>query len=636
LEMSKAIREMDEKVPIIVTSAYSDTDYFLKSIELGVTQYVLKPIDREQFWAAIERCTYQIELEKRVKVQNATIRKLSQAVEQSPEMIIIADFEGKAEYINPKFTEFTGFSLEEIQEGRFGFYGDEMLTDAIQSVLEAIKNKGEWKGERLAKSKNGVEYWEMRTISPLKDEEGILTHFLIVIQDITDRKKLEADLYKAKNELELRVAERTAELLKINEQLKLEIAERKMAEETASEMYEQNLQLLSSITSIVIGVSKDGMVFQWNQVAEKTFGIPTADVIGRPFSECSINWNWKEVLDKIQLCREKKESVYLEEIRYQRADGSQALLGLAVNPIGKQKDHNTSFFLFGIDITDRKKREAKKALSQKLESIGQLAAGIAHEINTPIQYVGDNLYFIKESFGKLEKLLDANEQLVKANQSGNCNPDLAAEIDNLAQTVDWPYLKTEIPKAIEQSLEGAARVTKIVQAMKDFSHPSQGVKVSADINQALESTITISKNEWKYIADLITDFDPELPAVECIIEEINQVVLNMIINAVDAIKETNPGPQKREIMVKTRNKKDFVEITISDTGIGMPPGILAKIFDPFFTTKEVGKGTGQGLTLAHDIVVNKHNGSIEAESKPGKGTTFRIMLPVKGAPVKNP
>jgi PAS domain S-box-containing protein len=461
-----------------------------------------------------------------------------------------------------------------------------------------------------------------------------LTNYLIVIQDITERKKLEADLYQAKNELELRVVERTAELLKINEQLKLEIAERKKAKEKLLEINEQNLQLLSSITSIVIGVSKDDLIFQWNQVAEKTFGIPATAVIGKPFSECSINWNWKEVSAKIQLCREKQESVFLDEFRYQRPDGSDGLLGLTVNPIGKGKDSNISFFLFGVDITDRKKSEARRALSQKLESIGQLAAGIAHEINSPIQYVGDNLHFIEESFGKLKKMHEGYEQLVKA-QSGNCNLDLAAEIDNLTQTMHWPYLKTEIPKAIEQSLEGVARVTKIVRAMKDFSHPSQGVKVSADINQALESTVTISKNEWKYVADLIADFDPELPAVECIIEEINQVVLNMIINAVDAIKETNLGPnEKGEIVIKTRNKKDFVEIMISDTGVGMPPEILAKIFDPFFTTKEVGKGTGQGLTLAHDIIVNKHNGSIEAESEPGKGTTFRILLPVKGAPPK--
>lgn len=635
LEMFKAVREIDGNTQIIVTSAYSDLDYFLKSIDLGVSQYVLKPISREQFFAAIEKCAKQAELEKQIQIQDAFIRKLNQAVEQSPAMIMITDYNGTAEYVNPKFVEDTGYTLEELKAGRFGFLANEAISESFQSVLETLKSDGVWKEERLAGKKNGEEYWEQLSISPLKDAGGKTTHFLVVKQDITARKKMEEDLFKAKNELELRVAERTAELLKANEQLKMEIAERKQAEETALEAYGQNLQLLSSIKSIVIGVSRNDVIFQWNQAAENTFGIPTAAVIGRPFRECGIKWDWDEVLGKIRNCRDKKESVRLDEVRYVRPDGKEGLLGLSVNPIGDQYDQNASYFLFGTDITDRKKMEAKKALSQKLESIGQLAAGIAHEINTPIQYVGDNLHFIQESFGHFEKLLEAYGPLVKYAQDNPSCRELAAAINGTVEAVDLPYLRAEIPKAIEQSLEGIARVAKIVRAMKEFSHPSHGVKSPANLNQAIESTVAISRNEWKYVADLITDFDPDLPPVECVVDEINQVVLNMIINAVDAIKEANPGPGKGKITIKTGSNDKFIEISISDTGAGIPQEIIDKIFDPFFTTKEVGKGTGQGLTLAHDIVVNKHYGSIEVESEVGKGTTFTILLPISGTPARS-
>jgi signal transduction histidine kinase len=188
----------------------------------------------------------------------------------------------------------------------------------------------------------------------------------------------------------------------------------------------------------------------------------------------------------------------------------------------------------------------------------------------------------------------------------------------------------ESPVAVQESLDGVERVRKIVMAMREFSHPSEKEKKLADINHGIETTVVISRNEWKYSADLETNLDPSLPLVFCQIDEINQVILNMIINAVQAIQEKNPPETgiKGKITISTYMIDNHLHIKIQDTGIGIPEDIRLRVFDPFFTTKGVGKGTGQGLSLAHQIIVQKHQGNIYVDSIAGEGTTFTIELPV--------
>jgi signal transduction histidine kinase len=270
-------------------------------------------------------------------------------------------------------------------------------------------------------------------------------------------------------------------------------------------------------------------------------------------------------------------------------------------------------------LEERDRLEDNLRQAQKLEAIGQLAAGIAHEINTPTQYVGDNLRFLKESFGELDSLL---AQLVKVG---------GAPASKLLGDADFDYLKEEIPRALNQSLEGVDRVAKIVRAMKEFSHPARE-KTATDLNRAIQSTITVASNEWKYVAEIEMDLDANLPAVHCSPAEFNQVVLNMVVNAAHAIGDVvgDGGKGKGKIKVKTRADGDWAVVEISDSGCGMPPHIQQRIFDPFFTTKEVGKGTGQGLAIAHNVVVDKHGGAIKVVSSPGKGTTFIIRLPIGG------
>jgi signal transduction histidine kinase len=269
--------------------------------------------------------------------------------------------------------------------------------------------------------------------------------------------------------------------------------------------------------------------------------------------------------------------------------------------------------------------------AQKLESIGQLASGIAHEINTPIQYISDNINFLQDSIKDIFRLLSEYEQVQKQAEAGKVDSDLLSRVATTLDECDMDYLTEEVPRAIKESLEGVGIVTQIVQAMKEFAHSGTQAKTAADLNQAIESTITVTRNRWKHIAALETDFDSELPPVTCQVDEFNQVILNLIVNAADAITENlgDGSEDKGTITISTGQAEDWAEIRISDTGAGIPESVRERIFDPFFTTKEVGKGSGQGLAIAHSIIVDKHGGTLTFETELGKGTTFIIRLPIE-------
>ena len=282
---------------------------------------------------------------------------------------------------------------------------------------------------------------------------------------------------------------------------------------------------------------------------------------------------------------------------------------------------------FARDISERRMIQAQLQQAQKMESIGQLAAGIAHEINTPIQFVGDNLRFIKDSWSGLESLISLCESLPGNAIAG----DHLQRLRRILEESDSAYLRAEIPRALEQSLDGISRVAKIVRAMKEFSHPGSEEKQPADINQAILTTLTVSRNEWKYVAEVETVLQPDMQMVPCHIGELNQVLLNLLINSAHAIAEVvGDGPKKGKITIRTAQEARFTTISVQDTGAGIPPEIQPRIFDPFFTTKAVGRGTGQGLSLAYNSIVKKHGGKIWFDSEVGRGTTFFIQLPPAG------
>ncbi|BDU77758.1 PAS domain S-box protein [Mesoterricola sediminis] len=310
-----------------------------------------------------------------------------------------------------------------------------------------------------------------------------------------------------------------------------------------------------------------------------------------------------------------------------RKDGTRfwcRVVGRALDPT--QPDEG-SVWMFE-DITPRVAADQKRLRlevqlrqAQKLEAIGQLAAGIAHEINTPSQYVGDNLKFLTDAF---RDVLDAFEA-AEAALAGTLDP---AEARRVIDEADVAYLGTEIPRALEQSTEGIARVSRIVRAMKDFSHPGGEAMVQVDLNRSIESTVTVSRHEWKYVADLVLDLDPGLPPVLCHPGEINQAVLNLVVNAAHAIADAVPAGAKGTITVSTALEGDMAAIRVRDTGTGIPKAVQARIFDPFFTTKEVGRGTGQGLAIVHSVAVERHGGSVAFETEPGAGSTFILRIPL--------
>jgi PAS domain S-box-containing protein len=297
---------------------------------------------------------------------------------------------------------------------------------------------------------------------------------------------------------------------------------------------------------------------------------------------------------------------------------------------------------FGNDITERKRAESERSSmeiqlrhAQKMESIGQLAAGIAHEINTPTQYIGDNIRFLQTSFTELSALQARYEKLWRAAKENQLTPEMIAALEQGGERESLDFLMKEIPSAINQSLEGVERVGNIVRAMKDFSHPGTAEKTPINLNKAIETTLTVAGNEWKYIAKIETDFDPTLPLVPCLPGELNQVILNLVVNAAHAIADVvGNGKQLGTIKASTRRNGDWAEIRIQDTGTGIAEKNRGKIFDPFFTTKPVGKGTGQGLAISHTVIVDQHQGQLTFETETGVGTVFIIRLPLN--PAKKP
>lgn len=317
------------------------------------------------------------------------------------------------------------------------------------------------------------------------------------------------------------------------------------------------------------------------------------------------------------------------------ADGTQCqVLARVISLFGETPDQSGIGVVIS-DLTAQKEAERERKLletryfqSQKLESIGQLAAGIAHEINTPSQFVGDNLRFLQDAFRDVAQLQQAYRNCTEAH-AGSL-PESAA-LKDLENDLDVAYLLEETPKAIGQSLDGIQRISDIVRAMKEFSHPGSGEMQPVDLNHAIRNTVAVARNEWKYFAEMVLTLDEKMPPVPCQAGEFNQVMLNLIVNSAHAIKEVLgiEGQGKGTIEITTRVLDgQWAEVIVRDTGTGIPEEIGTRVFDPFFTTKGVGLGTGQGLAIVYDVIKNRHHGDVFFETEIGKGTAFHVRLPL--------
>jgi PAS domain S-box-containing protein len=390
--------------------------------------------------------------------------------------------------------------------------------------------------------------------------------------------------------------------------------------------------LLGSIRSILVTLDGQDRVRRFNASAEAVFGLSAAAVTGRGFFDLGLAWDDEAVREAMAKSRRTLAPVRVDEARCRTPDGEERLLGLTVNPVAPAGAEAAGVLILGQDLTEIKARELKAVHERRMQAIGRLAAGIAHEINTPVQYVGYNAGFLDEAFTDVLALLEAHGRLLEAVRAGNAPAmaEAANTVERLAEETDMAYLRQEIPAAIANTRKGIGQVADIVRAMRQMSHPGTGEMLFFDVNASVRDIVAVTRNAWKHAADVPMDLSPDLPLVYGAPHEVSQVLLNVVLNAAQAVEErVTAEPWLRgRIAIASRLVPGFVEVSVADNGTGMDEAVRNRIFDPFFTTKAVGKGTGQGLAISH-AVMTRHGGSIDCTTRPGEGTTFFIRFPLE-------
>lgn len=553
------------------------------------------PVKRDGEIVAVVETLYDITARARAE---DSLRLFSQGVEQSASSILITDADGVIEYVNRKFCEVSGFEKEEALGMKPSMLKSGRLPEqSYRELWETITAGREWHGEFYNKRKDGSYFWESALISPICDQHGKVTHYLGVKEEITARKNAERQLIKNQAELVLK-HEQLSELFRQVEKGKRE--------------WEQTMDCVDDLVAMV---DAQGMVRRCN----RAFKLLT----GSSYSRLVLA-NWQDLLGGAGLNLEPLAAGQSE--LYHEASGR--WLTLRIYPYG---DQGWQVIMLH-DLTEIKQvseelvvayQELKATHSQllqqeKMASIGQLAAGVAHEINNPMGFISSNLGTMVKYLERLEGFLE-----IQSAGIGEVAPEqVRQELAEARKKFKVDYILSDARNLLSESQDGAERVRSIVQNLKSFSRVDDAKATYVDLNDCLESTVTIAWNELKYKTTLVRDYG-DLPQVKCRPQQMNQVFLNMLVNAAHAIEKQG------EIAIRTRREGDEVLIAFSDTGSGIPDEIKSRIFEPFFTTKEVGKGTGLGLSISYDII-KKHKGSIEVESSVGEGTTFTIRLPIEG------
>lgn len=372
-----------------------------------------------------------------------------------------------------------------------------------------------------------------------------------------------------------------------------------------------------------------GVIVSVNDTFLQVTGFEREELLGKSWELLRCGAHNDAFYETIQN-RVKSGEIWSDRITIPQKDGGRYRARSVITPLIDSENIIRGYSFFTRDTTEDIRMEAQLGHLQKMEAIGEMAAGIAHEINTPIQYIGDNIQFLRESSEAFMRLVEASGAACESGRSGPIASEILDDLEALRQEIDWDFLKEEVPLALEQALEGRNRVADIVRAMKEFAHPGDEELTPVDVNRAIENTVAVSRGEWKHVADLKTDLARDLPPVPCYPGSFNQVLLNLVVNASHAVgdmREKHPGG-KGQITISSALQRSWVQIVIADNGCGIPPEILSRIFEPFFTTKDVGRGTGQGLALTHAVIVDRMKGRIEVDSTPGVGTRFMLYLPL--------
>lgn len=505
------------------------------------------------------------------------------AFEEAPYGMCMAAPDGRFLHTNAALCQMLGYSQEELLSGAWQqiTYPEDLARSRETHIRIA---QGETRTVELEKRyvrKDGRVLWARVRILAVQDHGGRLSHFITQVEDITLRK---------------------------------------LAEDRMRASEERYRELFESASDLLYTVDPDLRITSLNRLAEQTMGYSREEAVGINLCQLMEPEQCESVRGLVARMFAGDPGAKFE-VDIRNKAGRRVTLEISPSLIYRD-GAAVGLQAIARDITGRDVAEIELRQAQKLESVGRLASGIAHEINTPLQFVGDNVRFLQDSFLEIRDLLASLRAFCE--ESG---PAFVAELERLEQKVDASYLVREIPEALAQTQEGIERVVTIVRAMKEFAHPDSREQVRADLTKALRNTLTVARNELKYVADVETDFG-ELPLVVCSVGDLNQVFLNLLVNAAHAVSDVfQRTGQKGKIRVHTEAQGNQVLISIADNGAGIPENIQDRIFDPFFTTKEVGRGSGQGLAIAR-AVVDRHKGSLTFQSEVGRGTTFFLSLPV--------
>jgi two-component system NtrC family sensor kinase len=380
-------------------------------------------------------------------------------------------------------------------------------------------------------------------------------------------------------------------------------------------------------------VDDQGRLTSMNRAASQLLGWQEKELLGRPMHD-RVHFQRADgtpmLAGECPLLKAQTEGrpIRVDDQVFTRKDGSTFPVSYSSAPLqmGGMVGGVVVVFRDITELRERQRHEVETRHDQTLESLGRLSAGLAHEINTPIQFVGDNTRFLADAYQEMLDLLLVYRECMDLSAGEVSWDERIKRASEAERAADIDYLASEVPVAVEQSLEGIERVASLVRAMKSFSYKDSRDRSYADLNEALTTTLTVARNEVKYVADVVLDLG-ELPEVLCRVGDLNQVFLNLLVNAADAMQDKG---ERGEIRIRTRVDGPMAVISIADNGSGIPEKLQQVIFEPFFTTKEVGKGTGQGLALARSVVAEGHGGTIEVRSKPGEGTEFVLRLPIDG------
>ena len=563
------------------------------------------------------------EIKHRESEMEALKTRYQLILDSAGEGIIGLDGEGRVSFANQ-----TAHSLLRYLPGALNgklFQQDILLADDDHQSIDSVYAQGvaQHVTDQVFRRTDGqsmpVDYFA----APLMQDDSI-TGAVVVFQDATLRIRYEHAMASVQQDLERLVNERTQELSR-------EVAIRSRTEAALRESRARMKGVTDSLLEGVLVVNGGGDIMLANPMAhtllcpdcsDELEGLPMDQFVLLGSAQAAVPFAdspWRAVI------RGQGEAVRSDDATFTTADGRELSVAYACTQLAVEGGTVAAVILFR-DIRELKDAQWDALQASRLASVGQLAAGIAHEINTPTQYIGDNLRFLNDSFQAFQRVL----QQVSDTLPQLLDSAVSAQVQTLRDAFDAediPYLIEELPQAISQSQEGVEQVRRIVLSMKEFSHPGSSDKVMSDINRALESTLTVCRNTWKHVAEVDMRFDPKLPQILCFPSELNQVFLNLIINATHAIESANKGGMGR-ITITTRADDDWLEVLVQDTGTGVPAAIRDRIFDPFFTTKPVGKGTGQGLAICRDVVVSKHGGRLDVESVDNVGATFIVRLPV--------